>query len=227
MSSLFYDQKETHIFSDWLATSAFGMGVEDLNEFYVGVLPDLSDFLIRENDRIELNVDTLNEIAGRLQPLGEQLKKAVRGRIFVDLGAGKPELSVMPRLIAQIFGASKYIGVDLCYEKNFRLNNEFPELGKFESEFIRSDLNDFLDSTRFSEPVLVGLFGIEVRDEIHEAKEIRNQLADRLVRFLKKGDYLLLGAGTTELEVPRSKFKKIISDHYQFLFQRKSKFSFF
>jgi len=220
LSTPFYDQGSTHVFSDWLATSVLGIGVDDLAEFYVGVLPDLSDLLERETGNIGLQAEFLSRALKKLQPFGKSLSKAIRGKVFVDLGSGRSELSVMPRLFAQVFGAQKYIGVDICHERDFAFDHEFPNLGSFRSEFVKSDFVTYLAQLKISEPLMVSLFGIEVRDEIEESEKIRNDLADRLANILKPNDNLLLGAGTTDLYVSMKAFKKIDSDFYNFLFRR-------
>jgi hypothetical protein len=202
---------------------AFGIGVEDLEEFYLGGFPDLSSFLMREGDSIELDCVRFQELLElRLPRFGKILSREIPEKLFIDLGCGRPEKSVMPRLLAQGFRAIRYLGVDHKNVKDEIRISEFRELGHFESKFIRRDLLAFLINTRFCDPRFFFLAGLEPVKNSEAAQNYLKDLANKLSEIAVEGDIVLVGAGTPSLDLCPKKFKLIYSDQYHEVFKARA-----
>lgn len=222
LSSPFLDQGESHLFSDWLAASLWKTGVENPQEFYVGVFPDLSDFLTRENGRLAIDAETVKKLHSNANPdLLKVLRPAVEGRWFIDFCAGRPQRSVVPRLVAQLLGARAYIGVDLCYSGDSLKKNEFSALGNFNSYFLRNSWLDALEALKTQEPVFCLLSGVELAEPKSGDALAAKDRALKGFSQLKAKDFVMFGAGTTDFDWPNFPYKKIYSDHYHFLHRRK------
>lgn len=224
-ASLFLDQSETHTFSDWLAVSLWGVGVDNPQELYVGVFPDLSDFLERDGGRFRVHAETLKAIhQNSSTAMKAVVSPLVKGRWFIDLGAGKPHRSIVPRLVAQLLGAKAYIGVDINYSGDSLRKNEFIQFGHFDSYFLKNDWVELLKNLKTPEPVFIYAAGVELSSpQSAEAQQAKAEVLEILKQSLKPGDHLLLGAGTTDFDWKDFPFKKLYSDHYHFLHRRKGK----
>jgi hypothetical protein len=215
-----YDQASTHVFSDWIIPYALGVGVEDLTQYYFGGFPDLSGFLTRDRNRFRLNEKKFRDLVkSRRTRFGKLLQRSIQQKIFVDLGCGIPEVSVIPRLIAQGFLAKSYVGVDSRHVKDSSRVGEFKHWPKFHTSFIRADLLKFLKSFQRTGSVFFYLAGLEpYKNAPHAVRYLRN-VRDEISKIVRKGDLVFVGAGTPALEFSEKKFKRIYSDFYQELFR--------
>ncbi len=225
VQSLFFDKADTHTLSDWLMAYAWGVGLVDPDEFHLGGLPDLTSVLERSDQRIIIKEEELHWFARRPLKMGRIFRKIFKNRIFIDLGCGKIEKSPVPRILAEFYGSQFYIGVDLIHNREQVLRDEFCIQDGFRSYFIKSDLSDFISACSFSEPKVFLLSGIEgITPDADEIKAYRKSLVDKLEIQMKKCDYLILGAGTFDLELSKKKFSLIYSDPYHEIFRFKRNF---
>lgn len=218
----FYEQAETHFFSDWLLTYLTGVGVEDLTEYYAGVFPDLSELIDREKTPPSVHAQEIHKLVQTSTlPLAKALRKFVKARIWVDLGCGIPDLSVVPRVVAESCGAKSYIGIDLGLTESFTRRNEFKIQPNFESTFRPGDLRDFLRTKNLDGPCIYYLAGVELRDGLPPShlEELSGLLSDRC----STEDLVLVGAGCPDLEPSSKHFKLIYKDYYHFLFRKRGK----
>ncbi|MDB5036493.1 MAG: hypothetical protein JWQ35_21 [Bacteriovoracaceae bacterium] len=223
MNSPFYNQAETHTFSDWLVPYVLGVGVEDLEEYYLGGLPDLSSFLERDGESFKINFEVFRELTeNHLTAFGKQLRAAINGKTFIDLGCGISSRSIVPRLLAQAFSAKAYIGVDLLNVSNEIRENEFLEWGPFKSQFIKEDILTFLKSSKREAPSVYFLAGLELEKNVPSSDQYIKDLSSELTRLTSPKDFIILGAGTVDLKLNKKEFKLVYSDQYQEMFQRKS-----
>lgn len=222
VSSPFFNQAETHTFSDWLIPSIYGVGVENLDEYYIGAFPDLSEFWDRRQRRLHREVfDRIH--AGPLQPLGKKLKRIVPGRTWIDLGCGQPEVSFVPRLVAHALKASAYCGVDLEISEASELFESFQTSRKMPVQYIQSDVLEYLKSCQPSGPKIFYMAGLELRDPQSEsAKTYTMAFMRELVARLSPGDFVLVGAGCPELELQGFDLKKVYGDYYHSLWKRRN-----
>lgn len=182
--------------SNWLAQEL------DLNVGNFTYAELVSDKKRQEQLANILRGDNLNE-------LGKKMKDLINGRAFVDIGCGIPTISFMPRVVAQLFGATKYVGVDLKHVNKGHIENEFPVFGDFKSSFFRTDLSTYLqhiakklggDSQKI--PVLFYLSGIQSQ---HRNNPSRKQEVDALCTQILTnindvtvpGDGIILGPKTS------------------------------
>ncbi len=219
-ASPFYDQGDTHTFSDWLVTSLWNIGVDNPAEFYVGVLPDITSVVARDGQRrAQAQWDKIEELnQAQLTPVGQALKKVMAGHHFVDLAAGRMHLSVVARIVAESFGALSYTGVDLNYGGDSSITNEFRHQG-FRAQFLKQEIVSFLKSFQKPGPVTFYLSGVE--SDAADADSVKSELLDLLQSKTSAGDFVVIGPGTTDFDVTTRKFKKIANDHYHFVFKRK------
>ncbi len=142
--------------------------------------------------------------ATKLNELGVKLKDLIANKVFLDLGCGNPAGSFMPRVIAQIFGARSYVGVDFQLGKNLKLQNEFKELGEFTSYFRNADIVPFLEEARTKGNkggVVFYLCGIEspFRNNRHtrpQIEEICRSVLENIEGLTVSGDGVVLGPKT-------------------------------
>jgi hypothetical protein len=170
-------------------------------------LPALTYKQLVEDPNIQKQVLEALE-SSRLNELGMKLKKLIAGKVFVDLGCGNPASSFMPRVIAQIFGARSYVGVDFQLGKNIRLKNEFKEFGEFGSYFRKNDIVPFLEEARATGNkgrVVFYLCGIESpfrnnRETRPEIENICGSIMGNIEAVTLSGDGVILGPKTNGFE---------------------------
>ncbi len=221
-----WDRAETHTFSDWLIPYVLHIGVEDLDEFYLGGFPDLSSILERDETSFRLNPLALKEaIRGHITPFGKMLSRKIKNSVFIDLGCGIPEKSVVPRLLAQAFQAKFYVGVDSLHLRSDEIRqHEILALGGFTSYFLKEDLLKFCSQLEMHLPKVIFLAGIEAKDETSDTSKIYfEKLTRELKRIVEVGDILILGAGSPVLNMGED-FHEIYSDYYHSVLERKRKF---
>lgn len=198
-SNPFVDQAATHTFSDWLLAFAYDFGYDPDDEFPLGALPDLQDvFNLGQRNS---NVDTKKLSKRKLLPLGRLLKDKVIDRYFIDLGCGDPKISFAPKFIAKSFSAKQYWGVDLAHIEN-------------SDEYFKLDLLEFLARLELSEPKVFFIGGVDPKDDL--CTEYLRAVRTELVRLCLPGDLVILGAGSTGLELDevKGKFKVIYNDFF-------------
>ena len=140
----------------------------------------------------------------KLNGLGVKLKELIAGKVFVDLGCGNPVNSFMPRVIAQVFGAKAYVGVDFQLSKSYKVQNEFKEFGEFTSHFRNADIVQFLEEVRSRGQkgnVVFYLCGIEspFRNNRHtrpQIEEICRSILENIEGLTISGDGVILGPKT-------------------------------
>ncbi len=150
------------------------------------------------------NVSALKEMTdkGELSPFGRTLQGAMDGSQVVDLGCGQPKSSYMPRVVAQLFGAKSYVGVDagLSSARAERVN-EFGRQGdhSFRSTFVKGDMLEFLKSfhREGEEPIVFFIEGIEFDHEsaanpAMTANYMRS-IIQEVSRISRPGDHLFIG----------------------------------
>lgn len=225
--SLFYDKAQTHTLSDWLIPALFSRDQTTSGEFVIG-LPDLSDLIDRDTGRVQINWPLWRELSSvRLSPMGQRLKASVQGKSFYDLACGDPSLSVVPRLVAQSFGAREYVGVDLKNVDNSIIQEEFPALGVFPQRRVRMDILSFLRDQILLSPACILLSGFEaVQESDAVTKQYMHELSSEIERKTRRGDILILGAGTSSIDFSSRAFRSIYSDHYHEVFERKGRMLF-
>ncbi|MCB0355441.1 MAG: hypothetical protein KDD40_00450 [Bdellovibrionales bacterium] len=98
-----------------------------------------------------------------LTPFGEQFANHMKDKIVIDLGSGLPELSFVARILAQLFAAKSYTGVDRIKKlSNHTRVNEFDQLNDdFTSSFVQVDMLDFLKNYTREGPTFFMIEGIE------------------------------------------------------------------
>lgn len=216
-----YDQAVTHTFSDWLVPYAFGVGVPDLDEVYLGGFPDLSSFLVRREGTFTLNLRQFRYLTShRLTRFGRLLRREVKNKSVLDLGSGIPVRSLIPRLLSQAFGALDYLGVDQRSVRILKKLSAFEKLGVFKASYTQSDLLKFLKTYSRSHPLFVFAIGLEpYRNSVASVNYLK-AVREELSKKLRPGDTLFVGAGTPDLELSPRKFVRLYSDSYQEMFKR-------
>jgi len=222
--SLFYDKSSTHTLSDWLVPALFEREQKTNEEFVIG-LPDLSDLIDRSGDRTQINWLLWRELnAYHLTSVGQRLREAVKGKSFYDLACGDLSLSVVPRLIAQGFGAQEYVGVDLYHVSDSIIQEEFPSLGSFPQRRVKMDVLSFLRDQILLSPACVLISGFEaVQDQDALTKQYLHELSSEIERKTSRGDVLVVGAGTSDIQFSARSFRSIYSDHYHEIFERRGR----
>ncbi len=221
----FWNKATDYTFSDWLAPYVLGVGVEDFEEYHLGGFPDLSLFLDRNKEKFSLNEGVYQDLAAKhLTDFGRKLKSWTRSHVWLDLGCGLPSQSVIPRLLAQTFEATAYIGVDLLnIERDEVRIGEFECYPTFPSYFFRSDIVTFISRFECRRPLTVIIAGLEFEDSTVSASAHPYivEMMEELLRMTKPGDIIVAGAGTSTIDFPKSKFKRIYSDYYQEVYCRR------
>ena len=185
--SPFEDCAKTHTFSDWLLAFSFNYGYDPDTSYPLGALPDLN-----------LNIDEVQK-RERL-PLAEFFSENMPGKYFIDLGCGDPQLSRAPQILSQIFQAKMYIGVD---SKHISKNHEIHE-GPLTKTFLKMDLLEFVARLELSMPKIFFLGGIDPKSDSENLISYLMQLREELSRVCIQGDLIILGAGSTGLELEQA-----------------------
>ncbi len=218
--SPFYDQADTHLYSDWLLPYVFveNFGIPDRREMYLGGFPDPRPLLTRKNGKVKVHPTSFGDL--NLSAFGKQLQKLCKGHAVYDLGCGHPDLSVAPRLMAQYLGTESYTGVDLLHVHDEIREDEYPELGSFQSTFVKSDIFHFLRNMPIPhDPKGFMIFGLEWLNDAKRS-EFLPQLESEILRLCQNGDWVLLGAGGFDWELPRRNFRLVYSDPVHALYVR-------
>jgi hypothetical protein len=122
---------------------------------------------------------------------GVQAREVFRGREVIDLGAGDPTLSIVPRTIAERFGATGYVAVDANYEKNDQDGT---------TRFVAKDIVRFLkeltqESTGADSPGRVFVVnGLENKSGALATPDL--ELIGALSRVIGPNDYVYVGSAS-------------------------------
>jgi hypothetical protein len=127
-----------------------------------------------------------------------KLREVVSGKRFIDLGCGLPDVSAVPRLVAEAMGAKAYVGVDLRNRGHVR-RDEFRTGNGFESSFVQQDILAFLEADKSKAGKVFYLSGIEAKDHRKEdAEAYIAAIKDRLRSACRPGDAVIMGAGNSD-----------------------------
>ena len=134
-------------------------------------------------------------------PLGVQLKDLLKGRRFVDLGCGPPDIAAVPRIVAEALGAKEYVGVDIKNPEHSRCD-EFGNGGKFTSTFVKRDMSAFLADEKKVGKSVFYLSGIEARKGNETAAaQYAVTVKENLKRLTAPGDAVIIGSGTSHFDI--------------------------
>ncbi|MBN8555391.1 MAG: hypothetical protein J0L93_08105 [Deltaproteobacteria bacterium] len=200
--SPFEDCAKTHTFSDWLLAFSFNCGYDPDSSYSLGALPDLKK---------DINYFQKKD----LLPLGQLFEEKLSGKYFIDLGSGDPTISLAPQIIAEFFKAKSYIGVDLNH-----IREDFEGFKKSVAQsFFKMDLLEFVSRLELPVPKTFFLGGIDPQADLAEAERLTKyliQLREQLSRVCIPGDLVILGAGSTGLELEQAprKFECIYRDFF-------------
>jgi hypothetical protein len=198
-SDPFVDQATTHTLSDWLLALSYDFGYEPDESFPLGALPDLAPVVERKAGHTVINKQKLK--VKQILPLGEILNEYVPGKFFIDLGCGNLETSVAPQILAEIFAAKTYVGVD-----------------RFHASSIKMDLLEFLARLECDQPKIFFLGGIDPKDDLF--MEYVRQMRVEFNRVCQSGDLIILGAGTTSIGLEEDKnFHPIYRDSFHDIYE--------
>ncbi len=118
---------------------------------------------------------------------GKRLEEVMKDREIIDLCCGHVHASFQVRLLAQLFQAKNYLGVDIN-APNESIKDEFHLGDRFQSIFFNSDIDDFLNPIR---PVKQGrvffFLGVDCHDPI-KIEPLRKKLLDAI----GENDYLVV-----------------------------------
>lgn len=177
-----------------------------------------------------------------LTELGRALHGSVKGKEFVDLGCGHPNASILPRQLAKIWNARRYIGID----SNLSIDNlsvEKDESGNiFESVHIKSDMLSFLARIqRFEHGVNFYLAGLEPRrlfdeESLEYVKKYNQQdyeldqqtrayikaCMEEIKRISKKGDGIIIGPATYGFDPKQIDFQVQAEDYHHVLYVKQN-----
>lgn len=221
-SSPFFDQAQTHTYSDWLLPKCLDTGWTYEDEDYEAGFPNLSEVLVKSAP-IRFHRDIFWEYRARgLLPLGEKLSEVLPGKVMIDLGCGQPNYSPAPRLIAEAFDALFYWGVDQNISKDELRKSEFNLRQDFYSFFTRAEIFQFLDRLNPSSHYVIFMAGLELKNrEGQELERVREQWERVLLKVLLPGSYVLCGAGSRDIAMQSSGFKLIFEDRFHRLYERR------
>jgi hypothetical protein len=129
-----------------------------------------------------------------------KLREVVAGKRFIDLGCGLPDVSAVPRIVAEAMGAKAYVGVDLRNRGHVR-RDEFRTGNGFESSFVKQDILAFLETDESKVGRVFYVSGIEAKDHKEsEAAAYAAAIKDRLRSVCRPGDAVVLGAGNSDFD---------------------------
>jgi hypothetical protein len=225
-TSPFFDKAESHIYSDWLIPCVLQTGWDYGDEYYLAGFPDLSEVLDRSAQEPQLHQDVWKGYRkSGMSSFGRLLHRHLRGKLLIDLGSGRPGVSVAPRLIAEELKAAAYVGVDLALSESFMRKAEFnlwPDAMSFKSFFIRADVGEFVASLRPSAAYAVHIAGMElINPQSADSRLSVQGLMQSLQKALLPGGCLVLGAASHDFKPKEEDFKFIGQDRYHRLFLRR------
>ncbi len=180
---LFPLAETSHVFSN-----SFGFAVSTVSLFpSSSVLPDV----------------TIAEHAfqpEQVTPFGHLVQQAVAGKAFVDLGSGIPEMAQVPRLVAQAFGASEYVGVDsMLFQRRQTRQAELRSGSQtFVSQYFRERILPFLAKIKRPKNGLAFyLSGLEIQPH-HQPEGVAyfDAMLTEIGHITKHGDAIILGLAT-------------------------------
>ncbi len=166
-----------------LFRTAFGDNGALLNLWKHGRPSQLFDALNRNNDR------------NSLTDFGRELLGVFRNRTVYDLGSGHPSQANIVRMLAELFGAHGYEGIDR-HVKNETLQNEFSD-NDFRSRYTQNDMLLYLDNFKRTSASVFFMSGIEPLDkESLDTQKYQDLVMQKLVLSTQSGDFLVLGPFT-------------------------------
>lgn len=148
------------------------------------------------------NLKNFLAVSEKLSAFGKQLKTQVTGSTVLDLACGLPEQSTVHRVLAQIFEAKRYLGIDSGQDfPNKTVKNEFGRLDRdFNSTFVRSDVVEFLRTWsrgRIRDTVTILVEGLEYQSLLFDNYSATFAYMTELMTLLQKKtrarDTLLIG----------------------------------
>jgi len=157
-----------------------------------------------------------------LTPFGLVFREAIKGRIFIDLASGYPNISQAPAAIAARFGASEYIGVDHLNIETEMYRNRVPLTGaRLESFYFRRDILSFMSQfQRPSRGMVIHIAGLEPSNRSERNRITRNienlpstylkHLLDRFEQIMSLEDSLVIGP-LTKIDLSKRAFIKKVS----------------
>ncbi len=219
--SPFFDQGETHLYSDWLMPEVLNTGWDYGDEYYLAGFPDLSELVLRKSDAVQVNQKILEQYQrSGFTKFGALVQKHARDKVFVDLASGRPNASVVPRLVAQVCRSAFYLGVDSALEHSEERKSEFGS--PFKSFFISADLFDFVSKLKPASNYFVYVAGLELKEPHQVDAKLRcEELQKALTRSLSSGALWLLGAASHDLQPAEKDFKLIAQSRYHRLYRRR------
>jgi hypothetical protein len=152
------------------------------------------------------------KLSNQLSSLGRAVAEEIRGKRFVDLGAGDPDKSFVPRVVAQSLGARDYVGVDIGHTKDFKRVHEFKRAKPpFEAHFIKNDILGYLtkladERKEEGPPLFFYMEGIEHNWEgeanFQNSQSYMRKVMEALAQVTRPGDSLFLGGVVSYLHPP-------------------------
>ncbi len=155
-----------------------------------------------------------------LTEFGQRMRRLIAGRRFVDLGCGRPNISYVPRIVAEAMGASAYVGVDIRNKPEMRVD-EFCRGTHFASTFVQQDMAAFLSNWTLADADVFYLSGIEARDERQEEGHQYASSVKRLLRQLTTYDDVVIVGDASPNFVTIAGFELILRSQTQRVFLRK------
>lgn len=137
--------------------------------------------------------------APTLSPLGQQFATRMPGKTFLDLASGDRKRAVAHRAVAQKFGATDYVGVDLNNSPSRKTwRGEFPELSTdsdFTSRYFKDDILTFLRRLKRPGPLFIRIEGLEAYQQGHgdPAHEYLQKVMAQIQNVTQPGDVLSVG----------------------------------
>ena len=162
-------------------------------------IPRFKQLYNRPNEQFFLSYLSPDPQSITLSRLGEQFATQMPGKTFLDLASGDRNRAVAHRAVAQRFGATDYVGVDLhpgSYKETWR--GEYPALSddtKFTARYFRSDMLTFLRRLKDPGPLFIRIEGLETYESepCTTSKDYLRECMRELQRVTSCGDMLSVG----------------------------------
>ncbi|MDP3970568.1 MAG: hypothetical protein Q8P90_02610 [bacterium] len=166
----------------------------------------------RDDLSVHQDSDIVRMLRGELTEYGTALRDAISGRVFLDFGCGSYDQSILPRLVAEAHGASRYIGVDKYHPGMLEQSGntdvvedviqqgvyQFPDRmgprlnskkGDFSLTWTQDDILGFVSKIKQANGLFVFISGIEP-DSGSASTEYVAALKKEIIRLAKPGDGL-------------------------------------
>lgn len=130
------------------------------------------------------------------KPFGDDLAEVVKGKEYIDLGCGNPEYSHVPRLVAGVYGASSYIGVDIASVDDELRREVLPDGTPLQVAYIKDDMLDFVSRLGKGVPRLFYISGIEPVHQNRDTEAYIRAVLTEIQQVTDTGDAVVIGQGT-------------------------------